>query len=98
MMTQHKNFKNISGGSRNDAPQIPKSRETVPLKTAPHPTSGEKLTRAHIFCHILHQKCSLTLDFDPERPADLSSFGRLTKARAVHPLPLKTRAFKGSGF
>jgi hypothetical protein len=40
MTTQHKNFKNISDGSRNDALPIysisikkfPKSRETVPLK------------------------------------------------------------------
>jgi hypothetical protein len=38
MTTQHKNFENISGGSRNDALpmyihlEIPKSCETVPLK------------------------------------------------------------------
>jgi hypothetical protein len=43
MTTEHKNFKSVSGGSRNDALsmyihyKIPKSRETVPLCGVPDP-------------------------------------------------------------
>jgi hypothetical protein len=57
MTTRHKNFKSISGGSRNDALpiyillKIPKSRETVPL-TAENSTVGQVLVSLLMYEYI----------------------------------------------
>jgi hypothetical protein len=55
MTTQHKSFKNISGGSRNNVLRIyihlkvPKSRETVPLITLTATPTTTEIEQRNIF-------------------------------------------------